>query len=55
MKKKIKDLTDEEIKSICDRHFFCHKCPLNHHIKCRYVDNNLDRKVEIDESNNDKH
>lgn len=54
MKKKIKDLTVEEIKSICDRSPFCHKCPLKNHIKCCYIDTDLEREIEVYESNNDK-
>lgn len=51
--KKVKDLTVEEIRSICTTHPFCHKCPLHNHIKCCYLDTNLERKVEIYESNNE--
>ena len=29
MKKKIKDLTLEEAKVICEKHYGCNKCPLN--------------------------
>lgn len=60
MKKKIKDLTDKEIKDICNKYsrFNCSSCPLvgcpiNAHWIYRRALNFEEMEVEIDESNND--
>ena len=54
MKKKIRDLTDEEIEKVCDRNHrkygTCYNCPLqleegNYCFK--YLD--LDKEIEVDE------
>lgn len=65
MKKKIKDLTLEEATKICEKNLHCDKCPLLLFIKrsrtyCYHVfllatngkKVDLDKEVEIDESNN---
>lgn len=67
MKKKIKDLTYEEAKVICNKYDSCNKCPLNLNkkspcIPC-YLDKlqcdkyityyQLNKEIEINESNND--
>lgn len=55
MKKKIKDLTKEEIEIICKKHSNCFECPLSitfdcgQHIYC--ANGILLREVEINESN----
>lgn len=62
MKKKIKDLTIKECDKICNKQPYCSVCPLRYENYCRYeklmVDEeekafNLEREVEIDESDND--
>ena len=42
MKKKIKDLTREEQKNICNQ-YPCPKCPLNGTIGCYWYDRKLER------------
>lgn len=46
MKKKIKDLTEEEAKTICDKSLFCYKCPLNGSYKCVHSHVNDEREVD---------
>ena len=49
MKKKIRELTREDIKKLCNQHE-CYKCPLN--IKtmfCWILIEQLDKEVEIEE------
>lgn len=48
MKKKIKDLTLEEIREICRRNY-CEYCPLENTEKCLYFNESLNNEVEIDE------
>lgn len=60
MKKKIKDLTLEEIKKICNK-YSCNECPLNIPHSCHCYGLALvqgfrwtikeEREVEVDESN----
>ena len=51
MKKKIKDLTFEESKKICEKEEMCCDCPLSYTAKCFQTlrDNEflLEREVEI--------
>jgi len=59
MKKKIKDLTDEECQKICDKYHNCDICPLygiaacltiGIHIPLKFVSaEDLEREVEVDE------
>ena len=49
MKKKIKDLTKEETKRICDCHDWCHLCPLNDTFKCPNVDLSGEDEIEVPE------
>lgn len=56
MKKKIKDLTVQECKSICAKTKDCDKCPLNVcHVGVITCPDYIEKEVEIYESNNDKH
>lgn len=54
MKKKIKDLTEDETNGICDNHNYCHNCQL--YIKslgyCKHhdLDTYGEEEVEVDES-----
>ena len=49
MKKKIKDLTPEEVHKICCEYNFCGYggCPLKETIKCRQIIRNSEREVEV--------
>lgn len=51
MKKKIKDLTREDITNICDKYWNCQQCPLYNPYGLE--DCILEQEVEIDESDND--
>ena len=67
MKKKIKDLTLEEARKICELYYNCNRCPLNISKKATYIPCYIDKlicdkhltyyqlnkEVEVDESNND--
>ena len=67
MKKKIKELTLEEARVICNKNISCSNCPLNFNKKATtipcYLDKlkcdeyttyyQLNKEVEVDESNND--
>lgn len=49
MKKKIKDLTEEERDKFCDKYLFhhCQDCPLEHYGECVY--DLMRDEVEVDE------
>lgn len=54
MKKKIKDLTEDETSSICNGHDYCHNCQLYIREDCPYCKNHdLDtygeEEVEVDD------
>ena len=51
MKKKIKDLTLEEMNKICKKQFTCRNCPLKSSFKTciKYWGVYLEREVEVDE------
>jgi len=54
MKKKIRDLTKEEIEKLCDNYFEKHKncqsCPLNGINNClKYLGLNLDQEIEVED------
>lgn len=50
MRKKIKDLTQDEAWSICNRNEWCADCPLFATHKCLEFENDkYEREVEIDE------
>ena len=52
MKKKIKDLTLEECRKICEKQRFCNGCPFyGHDNHCMYVGDasHIDYEVEVDE------
>lgn len=48
-KKKIKDLTKEEIWMICDSYDWCEMCPLKDTFKCPNVDLYGEATVEVPE------
>lgn len=52
MKKKIKELTEQEIDGICNNHLFCVKCPFASSDKgvfgCYAMDTELWGELEID-------
>ena len=58
MKKKIKDLTEQEIKNICGEYLpkYCEKCPLSRptYDECKYkyihdLLEHFEKEVEVDE------
>ena len=50
MKKKIKDLTIEEIKKICRKYMDCEACPLDlSPCPATIYDEDLKREIEVDE------
>lgn len=56
MKKKIKDLTKEEIEIICNKHGNCFECPLiiyDRGTRIYCANGILSREVEVNESDNE--
>ncbi|HRF69949.1 MAG TPA: hypothetical protein PKV66_00800 [Candidatus Pelethenecus sp.] len=54
MKKKIKDLTEDEINGFCNDNYYCHTCQLYISEDCMYckrhdLDTYGEEEVEIDE------
>lgn len=49
MRKKIKDLTKEEVHKICDLSDWCDTCPLHETLKCPNVDLRGEDEVEVPE------
>ncbi len=49
MRKKIKDLTKEEIWNICNSHSWCDMCPLHDTFKCPNIDLEGEDDVEVSE------
>ena len=50
MKKKIKDLTLEEARKICNIQQWCNECPLFATYKCiEYTNERYESEVEVDE------
>lgn len=54
MKKKIKDLTLEEINKVCDKYLYCAQCPMFHNYtfcikREEWLRAYLEQEVEVDE------